>query len=99
MWYAFICEDTPNSLALRKKTREAHLARLQILKDQGRLFVAGPCPAIDCEDPGEAGFTGSIVIAEFSSLNDAQIWADDEPYLAAGVYDHVTVKPFKKVLP
>lgn len=99
MWYAFICEDTPNSLALRMDTRPAHLARLQDLKEQGRLFVAGPCPAIDSEDPGEAGFTGSIVIAEFASLLDAQAWADDEPYLAAGVYEKVTVKPFKKVLP
>ncbi len=99
MWYAFICEDTPDSLELRKQTREAHLARLHALQAQGRLFVAGPCPAIDSEDPGEAGFTGSLVIAEFDALNDAQAWADAEPYLAAGVYAQVTVKPFKKVLP
>jgi uncharacterized protein YciI len=99
MWYAFICEDTPNSLELRLQTRPAHIARLNDLKDQGRLFVAGPCPAIDSEDPGEAGFTGSLVIAEFASLNDAQAWADEEPYLAAGVYQEVVVKPFKKVLP
>jgi uncharacterized protein len=99
MWYAFICEDIPNSLALRKQTRDAHLARLHTLKDQGRLFVAGPCPAIDNEDPGDAGFTGSLIIAEFPSLTDAQTWANDEPYLAAGVYQQVTVKPFKKVLP
>ncbi len=99
MWYAFICEDTPNSLALRMDTRPAHLARLQALKAEGRLFVAGPCPAIDSEDPGDAGFTGSIVIAEFASLTEAQAWADAEPYLAAGVYEKVTVKPFKKVLP
>jgi len=99
MWYAFICEDTPNSLALRKQTREAHLARLHDLQSQGRLLVAGPCPAIDSEAPGEAGFTGSLVIAEFDSLKEAQAWADVEPYLAAGVYAHVTVKPFKKVLP
>jgi uncharacterized protein YciI len=99
MWYAFICEDTPNSLALRMDTRPAHLARLQALKAEGRLFVAGPCPAIDSEDPGDAGFTGSIVIAEFTSLTEAQAWADAEPYLAAGVYEKVTVKPFKKVLP
>jgi uncharacterized protein YciI len=99
MWYAFICEDTPNSLELRLQTRPAHIARLNDLKDQGRLFVAGPCPAIDSEDPGEAGFTGSLVIAEFASLNDAQAWADEEPYLTAGVYQEVVVKPFKKVLP
>lgn len=99
MWYVFICEDKPDTLALRMKTRGTHLERLNALKDQGRLFVAGPCPAIDSEDPGEAGFTGSVVIAEFPSLEGAQAWADDEPYLAAGVYDNVTVKPFKKVLP
>jgi uncharacterized protein YciI len=99
MWYAFICEDTPNSLALRMETRPAHIARLHTLKEEGRLFVAGPCPAIDSEDPGEAGFTGSLVIAEFASLIEAQAWADAEPYLAAGVYEKVTVKPFKKVLP
>jgi uncharacterized protein len=99
MWYVFICEDKPDTLALRMKTRAAHIERLNALKDQGRLCVAGPCPAIDSEDPGEAGFTGSVVIAEFSSLDEAQTWAHDEPYLAAGVYDSVTVKPFKKVLP
>lgn len=99
MWYAFICEDKPNSLALRKQTREAHLARLHILKEEGRLFAAGPCPAIDNEDPGEAGFTGSLIIAEFACLSDAQTWADDDPYLAAGVYDQVTIKPYKIVLP
>ena len=99
MWYAFICEDTPNSLPLRMETRSAHIARLTALKEEGRLLLAGPCPAIDSEDPGEAGFTGSLVIAEFASLEDAQAWADDEPYLAAGVYQQVTVKPFKKVLP
>ncbi|ODS24065.1 hypothetical protein AB835_05415 [Candidatus Endobugula sertula] len=99
MLYAFICEDTPNSLELRKQTRDAHLARLKVLNDQGRLLLAGPNPAIDNEDPGEAGFTGSLLIAEFPSLENAQHWADDEPYLAAGVYASVTVKPFKKVLP
>ncbi len=99
MWYAFICEDTPNSLALRKQTREAHLARLHTLQDQGRLLLAGPCPAIDGEDPGDAGFTGSLVVAEFSSLDEANAWAAEEPYLSAGVYASVTVKPFKKVLP
>jgi uncharacterized protein YciI len=99
MWYVFICNDKPDTLELRMQTRGAHIERLNALKDQGRLFVAGPCPAIDNEDPGPAGFTGSVIIAEFTSLNDAQAWADDEPYLAAGVYDSVIVKPFKKVLP
>jgi len=99
MWYAFICEDTPNSLALRKQTREAHLERLNALQDQGRLLLAGPCPAIDSEDPGDAGFTGSLVVAEFASLEEANAWAAEEPYLSAGVYANVTVKPFKKVLP
>jgi uncharacterized protein YciI len=99
MWYVFICDDKPNTLELRMQTRTAHIERLNALKEQGRLFVAGPCPAIDSEDPGEAGFTGSVIIAEFPSLNDAQAWANDEPYLAAGVHDKITVKPFKKALP
>lgn len=99
MWYVFICEDNPNSLALRKQTRGAHLERLQTLDDEKRLLVAGPCPATDSMEPGDVGFTGSIVIADFLSLDEAQAWADDEPYLAAGVYQSVTVKPFKKVLP
>ena len=99
MWYVFICDDKPDTLDRRMQTRPTHIARLNALKDQGRLFVAGPCPAIDSEDPGEAGFTGSVIIAEFPSLDDAQRWANDEPYLAAGVYDKVTVKPFKKALP
>lgn len=99
MYYAIISEDVANSLAQRKATRPAHLARLEALRDQGRLLVAGPHPAIDSEDPGEAGFTGSLVIAEFESLQAAQAWADADPYLAAGVYQKVTVKPYKKVLP
>ncbi|MGO2089825.1 MAG: YciI family protein [Oceanisphaera sp.] len=99
MWYAIIAQDNPNSLAARKEARPAHLARLQALAEEGRLLVAGPNPAIDAEDPGEAGFTGSTVIAEFSSLTDAQSWADQDPYVAAGVYQSVSVKPFKKVLP
>jgi hypothetical protein len=99
MWYAIISEDIENSLAKRLEARPAHLQRLQDLKDDGRLFVAGPHPAIDSLDPGEAGFTGSLVIAEFASLTDAQQWADADPYVAAGVYQQVTVKPFKKVLP
>jgi len=99
MWYAIISEDIENSLAKRLEARPAHLQRLQDLKDDGRLFAAGPHPAIDSMEPGEAGFTGSLVIAEFSSLTDAQQWADADPYIAAGAYQQVTVKPFKKVLP
>ena len=99
MWYAIISEDSENSLAQRLAARPAHLQRLQELKDDGRLFVAGPHPAIDSLEPGEAGFTGSLVIAEFPSLIQAQHWADADPYVAAGVYRQVTVKPFKKVLP
>jgi len=99
MLYAIISEDIPNSLEKRKLARPAHLARLQALKDAGRLFVAGPHPAIDNEDPAEAGFTGSLVIAEFASLADAEAWAAVDPYVDAGIYAKVTVKPFKKVLP
>ncbi|MEN0037528.1 MAG: YciI family protein [Cellvibrio sp.] len=99
MLYAIISEDVLNSLEKRKAARPAHLARLQQLNDEGRLFVAGPHPAIDNNDPGEAGFTGSLVIAEFASLEQAQTWADADPYIAAGVYAKVVVKPFKKVLP
>ena len=99
MLYAIISEDIPNSLPLRQQARGAHIERLQALKEQGRLLVAGPHPAIDSEDPGEAGFTGSLVIAAFDSLNDAQQWADEDPYIAAGVYQKVVVKPYKKVLP
>jgi uncharacterized protein len=86
-------------LEKRKLTRPAHLARLQQLNDEGRLLVAGPHPAVDNNDPGEAGFTGSLVIAEFASLEQAQLWADADPYVAAGIYAKVVVKPFKKVLP
>lgn len=99
MFYAIISEDIADSLPLRKQSRSAHLARLETLKAQGRLLVAGPHPAIDNEDPGEAGFTGSLVIAEFDSLDDAQTWADADPYIEAGVYAKVVVKPYKKVLP
>ncbi|MFT7412488.1 MAG: hypothetical protein ACI9J4_000845 [Paraglaciecola sp.] len=99
MWYVIYSEDIENSLPLRKQTRAAHLERIELLVDQGRVLVAGPCPAIDSEDPGEAGFTGSLVIAEFSSLEDAQQWADTDPYAIAGVYQKVVVKPYKKVLP
>ncbi len=99
MLYAIISEDVDNSLPLRMNARPAHLDRLQQLKDDGRLVLAGPCPAIDSNDPGEAGFTGSIVVAEFASLTEAKAWADADPYIEAGVYQQVTVKPFKKVLP
>jgi uncharacterized protein YciI len=99
MFYAIISEDIPNSLPLRKQARPDHIARLEELRDQGRLLIAGPHPAIDSEDPGEAGFTGSLVVAEFESLEAAQAWADADPYIAAGVYAKVVVKPYKKVLP
>ena len=99
MLYAVISEDVENSLERRLAARPAHLERLEILKQEGRLFVAGPFPALDTETPGEAGFTGSLVIAEFDSLEAAQQWADIDPYIEAGVYASVTVKPYKKVLP
>ena len=99
MYYVIFSQDVENSLALRTQARPAHVDRLQALNVQGRLLVAGPLPAIDSEDPGEAGFTGSTVIAEFSSLVEAQAWADADPYVTAGVYAKVVVKPFKKVLP
>jgi uncharacterized protein YciI len=99
MWYSVSSQDVENSLEKRLAARAAHLARLEVLKDQGRLLLAGPHPATDTENPGDAGFTGSLVIAEFNSLEDAQAWADEDPYIEAGVYEKVTVKPFKKVLP
>ena len=99
MWYSIYCEDNSNSLLLRKRSRPDHLARLEKLKEAGRLLLAGPFPAIDNEDPGDNGFTGSLIIAEFDSLEDAQQWADEDPYRKAGVYREVMVKPFKKVLP
>lgn len=99
MWYAILSEDVENSLPLRAQARPAHLSRVQEMVAQGRLMVAGPHPAIDSNDPGEAGFTGSLVIADFPSLEDAKAWADADPYVTAGVYGHVTVKPFKVVLP
>lgn len=99
MYYAIISEDTINSLEKRKGARPAHLARLQQLADEGRLLIAGPHPAVDNDNPGDAGFTGSLVVAQFNSLQDAQSWADNDPYIAAGVYAKVIVKPFKKVLP
>ncbi|MCE0732627.1 YciI family protein [Halomonas sp. G15] len=99
MLYAIISEDVNNSLERRLAARPDHLARLEALRDDGRLVLAGPHPAIDSEDPGEAGFSGSLVVAEFDSLKAAQAWADADPYMIAGVYAKVTVKPFKKVLP
>ena len=99
MYYAIISEDKANSLPDRMQARPAHLARLEALKAEGRLLLAGPHPAIDNDDPGEAGFSGSLVVAEFSSLAAAQSWADEDPYVAAGVYARVVVKPFRKVLP
>ncbi|AKH69918.1 hypothetical protein IMCC21906_02255 [Spongiibacter sp. IMCC21906] len=99
MLYAIISEDVKNSLEKRLAARDAHIARLKDLAADGRLVLAGPHPAIDSEDPGEAGFTGSLVVAEFASLEDAQKWADADPYIAAGVYQQVKVKPYKRVLP
>ncbi len=99
MWYSIVAEDYPGTLDARLEARPGHLARLVALKDAGKLLVAGPNPAIDSHDPGPAGFTGSLVIAEFDSLADAQVWADADPYIAAGVYAKVSVKPYKKVLP
>jgi uncharacterized protein len=99
MFYAIMAEDKPDSLEKRLAARPEHLARLQQLKDDGHLLAAGPHPAIDSEDPGPAGFSGSLVIAQFASLEDAQNWADADPYIKAGVYARVTVKPYKKVLP
>ena len=99
MLYAIISQDAADSLSKRMATRPAHVERLEQLLDEGRLILAGPHPAIDSEDPGPAGFTGSLVVAEFDSLEDARQWADADPYLTAGVYERITVKPFKKVLP
>ncbi|BBB28831.1 YciI family protein [Neptunomonas japonica] len=99
MFYAIIAEDKPGTHDARMAARPDHLSRLVALKELGKLFVAGPHPAIDSEDPGSAGFTGSLVIAEFDSLAEAQDWANADPYIAAGVYAKVTVKPYKKVLP
>ena len=98
MYYAIISEDIENSLERRRSARPAHLKRLNKLADQERLMLAGPHPAIDSPDPGAAGFSGSLVVAEYESLEQAQAWADADPYAAAGVYAKVTVKPFKRVL-
>ncbi|MGB0965697.1 MAG: YciI family protein [Litorivicinus sp.] len=99
MLYSIVGTDVENSLEGRKAARPAHLARLEALKNEGRLVLAGPNPIADSEDPGELGFSGSVVVAEFDSLSEAKAWADADPYIEAGVYASVSVKPFKKVLP
>jgi uncharacterized protein YciI len=99
MWYVILGSDFENSLEARKSARPAHLERVQLLVDQGRLLVAGPMPNLDSPDPGPAGFSGSLIIAEFDSLEDAQQWAATDPYVEAGVYENVDVRPFIKVLP
>lgn len=99
MWYVIIGHDNPNSLDNRMAARPAHIARLQTLQNEGRLLLAGPFPAVDAVDPGAAGFTGSLIIAEFASLTAAQGWAEADPYVAAGVYADVLVQPFRKVFP
>ncbi len=99
MLYSITGTDVRNSLEKRLLVRSAHLARLQRLQNEGRLLLAGPFPSIDCEEPGSAGFSGSLIVAEFSSLQAAQQWADADPYTQAGVYQNTTVKPFKKVFP
>jgi uncharacterized protein YciI len=99
MWYAIMAEDTPNSLEKRLSVRPAHLERLKALQDAGRLLLAGPFPAIDSTDPGPAGFSGSLIVAEFPTLEEAQQWANDDPFVQAGVYLKVDVKPFRKTLP
>lgn len=99
MYYAIISQDVAHSLPLRQSARPAHLARLQALAADNRLLIAGPHPAIDSASPGDAGFSGSLVVAEFACLAEAQAWADADPYIAAGVYAQVVVKPFLKVLP
>lgn len=99
MLYAIICEDVPNSLELRMEARPAHLTRLETLQNEGRLILAGPHPSIDTENPGAAGFTGSLIVAEFDSLEAAQHWAEADPYIESKVYSKITIKPFKKVFP
>lgn len=99
MFYAILCEDHPDSLERRRSARPHHLERLKALKEEGRLLLAGPHPAIDAADPGPAGFSGSLIVADFASLHDAQQWADADPYRAADVYARVVVKPFVRVLP
>lgn len=99
MWYAIMCEDVADSLPKRMSVRPAHLQRLEALKREGRLLLAGPFPGIDAEDPGQVGFTGTLIVAEFKSLAEAQTWSDADPYTSAGVFKQVVVKPFRKTLP
>lgn len=99
MWYAIMAEDTPNSLEKRLAARPAHFARLQGMQEEGRLLLAGPFPAIDSQDPGPAGYSGSLIIVEFPSLEQAREWANADPFVTAGVYSQVIVKPFRKTLP
>lgn len=99
MWYAIISEDVDNSLPARQANREAHLARLHEMNEAGRLLIAGPHPSVDAEDPGNAGFSGSLLVLDFDSLEEAKTWADTDPYVLNGVHSSVIVKPFKKVLP
>jgi uncharacterized protein YciI len=99
MLYVILGEDVPDSLDRRRQARPAHLQRIEELRDAGRLLIAGPCPAIDAPDPGPAGFTGSLIVAEFASLEAAQTWAESDPYVTAGVFAKVIVKPFRQVLP
>lgn len=99
MFYAIVGQDAPDSLDRRLATRPAHVERLHALQQAGRLLLAGPFPAIDCDDPGTAGFTGSLIVAEFDTFADAQAWAEADPYVAAGVYAGVNVKPFRKTFP
>lgn len=99
MWYAIIAEDTANSLEKRLVARPEHLNRLQILQNAGRLLLAGPFPAMDSLDPGPAGYSGSLIVAEFTTLEEATVWANNDPFVIAGVYQHVVVKPFRKSLP
>lgn len=99
MLYAIMSQDVDGSLPLRASARPEHLARIETLRDEGRLIIAGPHPAIDTTDPGPAGFTGSLIVAEFACLEDAELWAAEDPFVAAGVYESVTVKPFKQVMP
>ena len=99
MLYAIIGHDVPDSLELRKVARPAHVARLQAMQEEGRLLLAGPFPAVDANDPGAAGFTGSLIVAEFATQNDAQAWANVDPYVKAGVFQQITVLPFKKTFP
>jgi uncharacterized protein YciI len=99
MWYAIIGQDVPNSLDKRTAARPAHVARLQVLQSQGRLLLAGPFPAVDAMEPGAAGYSGSLIVAEFATLAAAQDWANADPYVAAGVYAQVRVQPFRKTFP